>query len=92
MRVENQVSTFIQTEGHPVRIHIGKGSWLPEQEVAIGIENLRLNADLHATKTGSRLLFPTTGHSCPVNQDVRVMDESFIAGAYLDGLNPPRPV
>ena len=57
MRVENQVRAFVEPQRHAFRLNVRNGSRLPEKQMAVGIEDLRLDADLHAAKTRAGLGF-----------------------------------
>ncbi len=60
MCVENQIGSFVETQRHSIGLNVGNCSRLPEEQVAVGIEDLRLDANLHAAKTRARLGFAGT--------------------------------
>ena len=56
--VEHEVVTRIQSERHTRRFRVRHGTWFPEKEVAVRIEGLRFNPQLHAGKAVSGIFLP----------------------------------
>ena len=57
VRVQNKVCAFVQAQCHAVGFDVGNGAGLPEQQMAVGIEDLGLDADLHSSEAGAGLGF-----------------------------------
>ncbi len=90
MRVENEVSAFVETQGHAVGFEVGNGAGFPEEKMAVGVENLRLDANLHAAETGARFGFALARGCSAIDEDVGVMHVTFVAGANFHRVHPTR--
>src|SRR5579872_4267519 len=90
--VENQVGAFVETQRHSFGFNIRNRPRLPEEQVAVGIEDVRLDANLHAAKTCAGLGFAGTRGSGTIDENVGVVDIPLISGTNLDCLYPSRLV
>src|SRR6185369_10362711 len=91
MHVEDQVSAFVQTPGHVFGLGRRRRSGLPEKEMAVGLEALRLDADVHAGEADFRvLLVEATERLRPVYKNVGVMNDLLVAGKNLDRFDEAR--
>src|SRR5579862_1252391 len=90
MRVKNKVRAFVETQRHALRLNVGYCSWLPEKQVAIRVEDLGFDSDLHPAKSSARSGFPAAQRSSPVDQNIRMVYVTLIAGADFDCFYPAR--
>ena len=90
MCIQDQVRSFIQAQGHSVRLDVRNRARLPEQQVAVGIEDLRLDANLHAAETGARLALPLARRTGTIHQNVGVVHVALVARTNLNRFHPPR--
>src|SRR5580700_4343654 len=58
--------------------------------MAVGIEDLRFDANLHAAKTCARLGFPLTQDFPAIDQNIGMMHIALVAGTNFDRFYPSR--
>ena len=85
-----KIGAFVETQRHSLRLNVRNRSRLPEEQMAVGIEYLRLDANLHAAKTRARLGFPPARCARAIHQNVRVVHVALVAGTNLNRLHPSR--
>src|SRR5580704_6907576 len=90
MCVENEVRARIEAKRHPLRLDVRDGARLPEEQVAVRIEYLRLDANLHAAKTGAGLGFALARGTGAIDENVGMMHEALVAGTNLNRFDPTR--
>src|SRR5260221_10229954 len=90
MRVENEVGAFVEAQRHAFRLDVRNGSRLPEQQMTVGIEDLRLEANLHAAETRAGLGLALARRSFAVDQNICVVHVTLVAGTNLNRLHPAR--
>src|SRR5262249_14348527 len=91
MKIENQISPRTGRPGHPFRFDCRRGAWLPEEEVAVGIEAFGLNRHIHSAESDLWvLLVAAARRPAAINQDVRVVEDFLVAGQKLNRLDVTR--
>ena len=88
MNVEHQVGARIESQGHAVGLGIRRGSWLPEEEMAVGIKCFGLNFNFHSAEAGPRGRFLRASRLHAIHQNIGVMHHAFVARPYFDGFEP----
>ena len=73
---------------HPVGLDVWCCAGLPEQEVAVRIEEFRLNSNLHPAETSAGCDFLLARQLEAIDQDVRVMHQALVARTYLHCFHP----
>ena len=92
MGVEDEIGVFVEAKSHAVGLDVGRGTRLPEEEMAVGIEDLGLDDELHAAEACAGFFFLAASGLAAIDQNVRVMNEALVAGANLDGFQPARAI
>src|SRR3954447_20198335 len=88
VRVEHQVGSLIQPQSHALRFNVRNRPRLPEQQVAIGVEDLRLNPNLHPPKTRTGFALSLARGRRSIDQYIGMMYVTLVSRPNLDRLNP----
>ena len=90
MRVQDEIGAFVKSQCHAFRFNVRDGPGLPEEQVTIRVEDLRLDPNLHSSETGARLGFAPAGGSFAIDKNVGVVHVALVAGTNLNRLHPTR--
>ena len=85
MHVEDQVRPFVQEPGHAVGLDVGHGPRLPEEEMALRLEALGRNFEVHAAKSRLAVLsIEAARRLSPVDQNIGMVNDLLIARTDFD--------
>ena len=90
--VQDKVGSLVEAQRHSIGLDVRHGAGLPEEEMAVGIEDLRLDHDVHAAETCAGLFFLLARNFLAVDQDIGVMHQALVAGSYLYRFDPARVI
>ena len=91
VQVEDEVGIGIQPPRHAFGLAHRRRPRLPEEEVAVGLEAIGLQDDVHAAEPGPRVarVLPPRGPRA-VEEDVGVMHDRLLSGTQLERLHVAR--
>ena len=87
VNVQNQIVAWIETPCHAVGLNPRGASRLPEKEVAVGIERVAGDHQIHAGESFTRNFFRTPGGARAIHQQIGVMRGARMARANLNCLH-----
>ena len=90
VRIQNEVGAFVEAQRHAFGLNVWNGARLPEEQMAVGIKHLRLDANLHTAETCARLGFAFARRARAIHENVRMMHVALVARTNLDRLHPAR--
>src|SRR5262249_61535680 len=88
MKIQDQIGPRRGRPRHSLRLDPRRGAWFPEEEVAVGVEALRLDRHVHSSESDFGVLFIAAARpSGSIYQDVGVVVDFFVAGPKLHGVD-----
>ena len=85
MHVQHEVGATIEAPGHVVGLGDRRGTWLPEQEMTVGIESIRHDLQVHPRKAHGGIRGVARARpSRSIDQHVRVVHQPRRSGKDLD--------
>src|SRR5262245_63572030 len=91
MKIQDQIGPRRGRPRHCLRLDPRRGAWFPEEAVAVGVEALRLDRHVHSSESDfGVLLIAAARPSGPIYQDVRVVEDFFVAWQKLHGFDVSR--
>jgi len=86
--VQDQICAGVRAPSHAGGFDPGSRAGFPKQKMAVRIEGVRFDVEVHAGETGARSFLLHARGTAAVDEHVRVVHGADVAGADLDSLHP----